>query len=58
MIDDMIREVSDHMAEVKRADEEMQQAYEDTMRDATTTRADDLKLVITKINSAQQKTKR
>ena len=48
MIDDIIREVSDEMAEVKRDEGATHKDYEETINDAATTRADDWKLIITK----------
>merc|ERR1719387_2113294 len=48
MIDEMIQDVKDEMAEAKRDEEEAQKDYEETMNDAATKRADDSKLMVTK----------
>merc|ERR1719174_1184540 len=48
MIDEMIEEMKDDMAEAKRDEEEAQKDYEETMNDAATKRADDSKLMVTK----------
>merc|ERR1712196_168289 len=48
MIDEMIEEMKDEMAEAKRDEEEAQKDYEETMNDAATKRADDSKLMVTK----------
>merc|ERR1719463_981569 len=48
MIDEMIEEMKDEMAEAKRDEEEAQKDYEQTMKDAATKRADDSKLMATK----------
>merc|ERR1719387_982737 len=48
MIDEMIKEMKDEMAESKRDEEEAQKDYEETMNDAATKRADDSKLMVTK----------
>merc|ERR1719395_255874 len=45
MIDEMIEEMKDDMAEAKRDEEEAQKDYEETMNDAATKRADDSKLM-------------
>merc|ERR1719515_524963 len=58
MIDTMIEEMKDEMAEAKRDDEEAQKDYEQTMKDAATKRADDSKLMVTKEGEkAEQTTK-
>jgi len=48
MIDEMIKDMKDEMAEAKRDEEEGQKDYEETMNDAATKRADDSKLMVTK----------
>merc|ERR1719298_336136 len=48
MIDEMIEEMKDEMAEAKRDEEEAQKDYEQTMKDAATKRAEDSKLMVTK----------
>merc|ERR1719243_256419 len=48
MIDEMIKDMKDEMAEAKRDEEEGQKDYEETMHDAATKRADDSKLMVTK----------
>merc|ERR1719353_2742140 len=58
MIDEMIKEMKDDMAEAKRDEEEAQKDYEETMNDAATKRADDSKLMVTKEGEkAEQTTK-
>jgi len=58
MIDEMIEEMKDDMAEAKRDEEEAQKDYEETMNDAATKRADDSKLMVTKEGEkAEQTTK-
>merc|ERR1719316_113119 len=58
MIDEMIEEMKDEMAEAKRDEEEAQKDYEETMNDAATKRADDSKLMVTKEGEkAEQTTK-
>merc|ERR1719324_2356319 len=58
MIDEMIEEMKDDMAEAKRDEEEAQKDYEETMNDAATKRADDSKLIVTKEGEkAEQTTK-
>merc|ERR1719515_481125 len=47
MIDDMVRDVENDLAEAKRDEEEAQKDYEETMSDAATKRADDSKLMVT-----------
>merc|ERR1719272_1556375 len=48
MIDEMIQDMKDDMAEAKRDEEEAQKDYEETMKDAATKRSDDSKLMVTK----------
>merc|ERR1719198_2244470 len=58
MIDEMIEDMKDEMAEAKRDEEEAQKDYEQTMNDAATKRADDSKLMVTKEGEkAEQTTK-
>merc|ERR1719473_209249 len=58
MIDEMIKDMKDEMAEAKRDEEEGQKDYEETMNDAATKRADDSKLMVTKEGEkAEQTTK-
>merc|ERR1712196_699704 len=55
MIDEMIEEMKDEMAEAKRDEEEAQKDYEETMNDAATKRADDSKLMVTKEGEKAEK---
>merc|ERR1719488_238619 len=48
MMDDMIRDVENDLAEAKRDEEEAQKDYEEEMNDAATKRSDDSKLIVTK----------
>merc|ERR1719272_125660 len=48
MIDEMIEEMKDDMADAKRDEEEAQKDYEETMNDSATKRSDDSKLMVTK----------
>merc|ERR1719446_523763 len=58
MIDEMIKDVEDDMAEAKRDEAEAQKDYEEDMADAATKRSDDSKLVVTKEGEkAEQTTK-
>jgi len=56
MIDEMIKEMKDEMAEAKRDEEEAQKDYEETMNDAATKRSDDSKLMVTKEGEKAEKT--
>merc|ERR1719316_1007305 len=56
MIDEMIEEMKDEMAEAKRDEEEAQKDYEETMNDAATKRSDDSKLMVTKEGEKADKT--
>merc|ERR1719316_2096876 len=56
MIDEMIEEMKDEMAEAKRDEEEAQKDYEQTMKDAATKRADDSKLMVTKEGEKAEQT--
>merc|ERR1719515_121217 len=56
MIDEMIKEMKDEMAEAKRDEEEAQKDYEQTMNDAATKRSDDSKLMVTKEGEKAEKT--
>merc|ERR1719230_2190984 len=55
MIDEMIKEMKDEMAEAKRDEEEAQKDYEETMNDAATKRSDDSKLMVTKEGEKTEK---
>merc|ERR1719240_1725488 len=55
MIDEMIEEMKDEMAEAKRDEEEAQKDYEETMNDAATKRSDDSKLMVTKEGEKAEK---
>merc|ERR1719399_606756 len=56
MIDEMIKDMKDEMAEAKRDEEEGQKDYEETMNDAATKRADDSKLMVTKEGEKAEET--
>merc|ERR1719379_1084088 len=56
MIDEMIKEMEDEMAEAKRDEEEAQKDYEETMNDAATKRSEDSKLMVTKEGEKAEKT--
>merc|ERR1719355_391817 len=56
MIDEMIKDVEDEMAEAKRDEAEAQKDYEQDMKDAATKRSDDSKLVVTKEGEKAEKT--
>merc|ERR1719213_996962 len=56
MIDDMVRDVENDMAEAKRDEEEGQKDYEEEMNDAATKRSDDSKLIVTKDGEKAEKT--
>merc|ERR1719174_3191892 len=56
MIDEMIKDMKDEMAEAKRDEEEGQKDYEQTMKDAATKRADDSKLMVTKEGEKAEQT--
>merc|ERR1719281_1505126 len=56
MIDEMIKDMKDEMAEAKRDEEEAQKDYEETMNDAATKRADDSKLMVTKEGEKSEQT--
>merc|ERR1719375_2194450 len=56
MIDEMIKDVEDEMAEAKRDEEEAQKDYEEDMADAATKRSDDSKLVVTKEGEKAERT--
>merc|ERR1719353_2154643 len=56
MMDDMINDVEDDMAEGKRDEEEAQKDYEEEMNDAATKRSDDSKLIVTKEGEKAEKT--
>merc|ERR1719253_1131478 len=56
MMDEMIKETEQEMAEAKRDEEEAQKDYEQEMNDAATKRADDSKLVVTKEGEKAEKT--
>merc|ERR1719443_2221127 len=58
MIDEMIKDMEDEMAEAKRDEEEAQKDYEETMNDAATKRSDDSKLMVTKEGEKAEKTTR
>merc|ERR1719408_877606 len=55
MIDDMVRDVENDMAEAKRDEEEAQKDYEEEMNDAATKRTDDSKLIVTKDGEKAEK---
>merc|ERR1719235_478803 len=55
MIDEMIKDVEDDMAEAKRDEAEAQKDYEEDMADAATKRSDDSKLVVTKEGEKAEK---
>merc|ERR1719271_569945 len=48
MIDEMVNDVEDDIAEAKRDEEEAQKDYEEAMNDAAVKRSDDSKLIVTK----------
>merc|ERR1719440_1548672 len=56
MIDDMVRDVENDIAEMKRDEEEAQKDYEEEMNDAATKRSDDSKLIVTKEGEKAEKT--
>merc|ERR1719198_621790 len=56
MIDEMVKDVQDDMAEAKRDEAEAQKDYEQDMKDAATKRSDDSKLVVTKEGEKAEKT--
>merc|ERR1719456_359463 len=56
MMDDMIRDVENDIAEGKRDEEEAQKDYEEEMNDAATKRSDDSKLLVTKEGEKAEKT--
>merc|ERR1719191_2521639 len=56
MIDEMIKEMKDEMAEAKRDEAEAQKDYEEDMNDAATKRSDDSKLMVTKEGEKAEKT--
>merc|ERR1719440_779292 len=56
MIDEMIKEMEDEMAEAKRDEEEAQKDYEENMNDAATKRSEDSKLMVTKEGEKAEKT--
>merc|ERR1719482_22691 len=56
MIDEMIEEMKDEMAEAKQDEEEAQKDYEETMNDAATKRSEDSKLMVTKEGEKAEKT--
>merc|ERR1719486_62604 len=56
MMDEMINDVEDDMAEAKRDEEEAQKDYEEEMNDAATKRSDDSKLIVTKEGEKAEKT--
>merc|ERR1719326_1797043 len=56
MMDDMINDVEDDMAEGKRDEEQAQKDYEEEMNDAATKRSDDSKLIVTKEGEKAEKT--
>merc|ERR1719207_125056 len=56
MMDSMINDVEDDMAEAKRDEEEAQKDYEEDMNDAATKRSDDSKLMVTKEGEKAEKT--
>jgi len=56
MIDEMIKEMEDEMAEAKRDEEESQKDYEETMNDAAVKRSEDSKLMVTKEGEKAEKT--
>merc|ERR1719375_379814 len=55
MIDEMIKEMDDEMAEAKRDEEEAQKDYEENMNDAATKRSEDSKLMVTKEGEKAEK---
>merc|ERR1719440_69027 len=55
MMDDMINDVEDDMAESKRDEEEAQKDYEEEMNDAATKRSDDSKAIVTKEGEKAEK---
>merc|ERR1719375_550005 len=55
MIDEMIKDVEDDMAEAKRDEAEAQKDYEEDMADAATKRSDDSKLEETKESKRTKK---
>merc|ERR1719160_1136844 len=58
MIDEMIQQMKDEMAEAKRDEEEAQKDYEETMEEAAKKRSDDSKLMVTKESEKAEKTTR
>merc|ERR1719379_2486810 len=56
MIDEMIKDMEDEMAEAKRDEEESQKDYEENMNDAATKRSEDSKLMVTKEGEKAEKT--
>merc|ERR1719443_2834301 len=56
MMDEMINDVEDDMAEAKRDEEEAQKDYEEEMNDAATKRSEDSKLIVTKEGEKAEKT--
>merc|ERR1719160_213414 len=55
MIDDMVKDVENDLAEAKRDEEEAQKDYEEEMNDAATKRSDDSKLIVTKDGEKAEK---
>merc|ERR1719218_193097 len=55
MIEDMVKDVENGLAEAKRDEEEAQKDYEETMADAATKRSDDSKLIVTKEGEKAEK---
>merc|ERR1719389_1521643 len=55
MIDDMVRDVENDLAEAKRDEEEAQKDYEEDMTDAATKRSDDSELIVTKEGEKAEK---
>merc|ERR1719380_368274 len=56
MIDEMIKDMEDEMAEAKRDEEESQKDYEENMNDAATKRSEDSKLMVTKEGEKAEET--
>merc|ERR1719198_1225046 len=55
MIDEMVNDVEDDIAEAKRDEEESQKDYEEEMNDSAVKRSDDSKLIVTKEGEKAEK---
>jgi len=56
LIDEMVKDMEDDMAEAKRDEEEAQKDYEETMNDAATKRSKDSQLMVTKESEKAEET--